>query len=309
MEIISDLSDYSPSWDECVLTLGDFDGIHRGHRRTIQRTVSKGIEKNLPSVLLTYEPSPKKILQKLKFDSNIYVKEEKISLLQKYPLQAVIFLPFNQKTAMITAKRFLEEILLEKVRAKVIVIGHDHKFGRNKHGNYSYLRLVSKRYNIKIERIKPVRSFKEITSSTWIRSLIQEGNIKKANKLLDAPYMMQGTVVPGKQRGQRLGIPTANLRIYRGKLIPREGVYACVTKHGDNLLRSVVNIGHNPTFKNTDLSIEVHILDFNLDIYGEKITLHFIDRLRDEIKFDNVKNLKKQIMKDIQRASSLKISE
>ena len=308
MKIISDLSNYSPSWDKCVLTLGNFDGIHKGHQKIIQKTVSIGIKKKIPSVFLTYEPSPRKVLQRLKFDSKIYTKEEKISLLQEYSLQIAIFLPFDKKMAKVTAKKFLKEILLEKLKAKIIVIGHDHKFGRNRHGHYSYLQLASQRYDIEVEKIKPVRIFRKVASSTWIRSLIQEGNIKKANKLLGMPYMIQASVILGKQRGKQIGIPTANLYISEEKLVPKEGVYTCIAKYGNVLLRAVTNIGYNPTFKDFSLSIETHILDFDLDIYGEKLTLYFIDRLRDEEKFDDIENLRAQIIKDIEKAKDLKLS-
>ena len=309
MEIISDLSDHIIPWGRCVLTLGDFDGIHSGHRRLIQRAIAKGVEKNLPVVLLTYQPSPKKVLYDLKDYSEIYTKEEKIILLRKYPLQTVIFLTFNKETARLSAKRFLTEILLEKLRAGVIVIGHDHRFGRHRHGHYSYLKLASVKYGIEVEKIKPVRLFREIASSTWIRNLIREGDITKANRLLELPYMMQGRVVEGKKRGKKLGIPTANLVVPNEKLIPREGVYACMVRRQNVLLRSVTNIGYNPTFRNKDLSIEVHILDFDRNIYGEKLTLYFIERLRDEKKFQSVGDLQKQIARDIQRVEGMPIPD
>ncbi len=299
MQIISDLDGYFAKWDKCILTLGDFDGIHKGHRKLIEQTLKLSSELNLPSVLVTYDPSPKKILVNLKYDSNIYSKEEKIILLQEYPFKALFFLPFDKKMSKLTAAKFLRHILLKKLKAHYIVIGHDHCFGLNRRGNYHYLKLASESLNFNVKQIEAVKEDDEVVSSSHVRKLLSEGNIQKANRFLAAPYRIHSTVVSGSKRGSALGIPTANLHISKDKFLPKEGVYYCLCKYEGKYFKAVTNIGRNPTFKNMNISVEAHLLEFNQNIYGEKITLLFMDRLRNEEKFANAELLKKKIQKDI----------
>ncbi len=305
MEIISNLDEYIPPWESCVLTMGDFDGIHRGHRRLIEETIQQAKKAEIASVLLTYDPSPKKALKKLTYDNNIYIQAEKIALLQSFPLRAVIFLPFDKEIAQTTASKFLKNILLKQLKAKMIIIGYDHKFGRNRHGTYKYLKTAQKKYNFRVKKIKAVKIFREITSSSFLRNLLRNGQIEEANELLLTPYFIQSTVILGKQRGKYLGIPTANLHIPSGKIIPGKGVYFCVAKFGDELFTAVVNIGNNPTFENIHLSVEAHLLGFDKNIYGEQLTLFFIRKIRDEEKFSSVEGLKQQIKMDISEAINL----
>ena len=305
MEVIDHNNKFTPKWDKCVLTMGDFDGIHKGHRGLIKRTIKKAKEEGLPPVLLTYEPSPKKVLQKLKHDSNIYTKSEKIFILKNYGLEAVIFLPFDQEMARFTAKKFLKNILLDQLNCARIIIGYDHKFGLNRHGNYKYLNLSSKRYGFTFEKIKPIKLFQKVASSTEIRNFLREGNIRSANQLLAAPYFIQSDVIEGKKRGSGLGIPTANLRIPKDKLIPKKGVYFSIAEFHNKKYKAVVNIGRNPTFENTcarkgeDISVEAHILGLNKSLYHKQLSLFFLERIRDEQKFSNANELVKQIHKDI----------
>ena len=308
MKIISNINEEAVTWDKCVLTMGDFDGIHKGHRSLIEKTIRSAKEKGLPPVLLTYDPSPKKVLQKLDFDNNLYTREEKIRILRNYPLHAVIFFPFDERIAHLSAKNFLINVLLNQLNCVKIVIGYDHKFGFNRHGGYKYLKLASKKYNFEVEKIKPIRLFRQVASSSLIRRLLREGKIHAANQLLLAPYMMQGTVIQGQRRGSLLGFPTANLDISKGKIIPREGVYLCMAELGGQYYKAVVNIGSNPTFQNKYLSVEAHILDFNASLYGEKLTLFFSQRIRDEKKFPNAEELVKQIHQDIAYSKKLELA-
>lgn len=309
MEIISDLDEFTARWPQCVLTLGDFDGLHRGHRKLINTAVRMGEKLKLPAIVVTYDPSPKKVLKKLKTDSNIYTRQEKVILLQKFNLRAVVFLAFNKKMAKMQASVFLQNIIIDKLRARHIVIGYDHTFGHNRHGNFNYLKKAGQKHHFTVEQIKPVRLFRETVSSTKIRSYLENGNVKKANRLLGHAYMMQGTVVLGKQRGRLLGIPTANLHVDHEKLIPGQGVYYCMAQYGPKLYRSVVNIGFNPTFQNNKMTIEAHILNFNSEVYGEVLKLFFIQRIRNEKKFSSIGDLKKQIQKDIEKVQKLPLPE
>ena len=305
MRIISSLTPLP--WEGCVLTMGDFDGIHRGHRKLIEKTVQQAKADGLASVLLTYEPSPKKVLGRYEYDGTLYTKAEKIMILQNFPLEAVIFLPFDEKIAKITAKDFLQKILLDQLKTRRIIIGYDHKFGRNRRGNHRYLKLAQNRYHFEVKLIKVVKRFNKAASSSLIKDLLRAGKVKAAAELLGAPYFILGTVIHGKQRGRRLGVPTANLKVPADKLIPKKGVYFCMARFDSRTFKAVVNIGQNPTFENTDLSIEAHLLDFDMDIYDEPLTLFFMKRLRDEEKFSGLGELKQQINKDIQYAKRLSV--
>ncbi|MDH5721251.1 MAG: bifunctional riboflavin kinase/FAD synthetase [Spirochaetia bacterium] len=305
MQIISDLEGFSPNWKSCALTLGDFDGFHQGHRALISRMIAISKENKVPAVLLTYDPSPKKVLQKLKFDTQIYTREEKIILLQNFLLRASVFLPFSKRLSLISAADFLENILLDSLHAKYILVGYDHHFGHNRKGNFEYLLKESKKYKFKTETIKPMNYKSMPISSSLIRNFLKNGEIEKANILLQAPFFIMSTVIVGKQRG--LGIPTANLHISPEKLLPKEGVYQGVVLYGGKKYKAVVNIGFNPTFSNIDLSIEAHIIDFSENIYGQTIQLYFLKRLREEKKFINLSSLKSQIEDDIKRAKTMNI--
>jgi len=303
MLIISDLDNFQPPWNQAVICLGDFDGIHLGHRKLIQKVIRKS-SNLLKPVLVTYDPSPKKVLSRLKTDSNIYTREEKIIILQSFNLFAAIFVPFNIEMSRFSAKYFLKNILIDKLKASHIILGYDHQFGRNRHGNYKYVKMAEKKYHHTTEQIKSFRYGGAPISSTRIRILLKKGEIKKANKQLGSPFLIMGTVIRGRQRGRKFGIPTANLHIPPEKLIPREGVYFCIAQYGSHTYKAVVNIGFNPTFANVDLSIEAHLLNFHFTIYGETLKLFFHDKIRDEIKFESIDSLKKQILKDIAYAKS-----
>ena len=309
MDIISEIDGFEAPWQDCVLTLGDFDGIHRGHRKLIDTTLKYANRLQVPAVVVTYHPSPKKVLRKLKTDSQVYTKDEKITLLQKFPLRAAVFLPFDEQMAKMTASDFLKKILLDKLHARHIVIGYDHRFGFNRHGDYGYLKMASKKHDFKVKQIGPVKLWREVISSSAIRKYLRAGKVTRASRLLGHPYLITGTVIRGKQRGRLLGIPTANLRIAPEKLIPKEGVYYCVAQYGPKTYKAVVNIGFNPTFENIDLSVEAHILGFNDDIYGDTLRIYFLKRLRDEKKFHSIEALKEQIQKDINKAKKQNIIE
>lgn len=300
MQIISDLDDFPNYWEETCITLGDFDGFHKGHQKLVFRLGEAAKERKIPAVLLTYDPSPKKIMNKLKFDCQIFTKKEKIILSQKFDLDMVVFYSFSKETLNLSARHFLEEILIQKLKMKHLVLGYDHHFGKNREGNFNYLKNVSHQYGFTLEKVEKYFESGINHSSTMIRNLIKEGKIKEANNIMGHAYFISSTVIKGYQRGRMMNIKTANLHIMPEKLIPKEGVYSGVVKYGGEVLRSVINIGTNPTFKNSDMSIEVHILNFNRNIYGETIRLHFLDRIRDEKKFNSVEDLKNQIKFDIE---------
>lgn len=305
MKIISDLEEYTALWKGAAVTLGDFDGIHAGHRELIQTVCDRAKALHLEPVFLTYDPSPKKILQRRQFDSQIFTREEKISVLQEFPLQVAAFLKFDSALASWGAHHFLRRYLLHKLKMRHLVIGYDHHFGKNRRGNLAYLEKAGIRYNFTVESVQKKVIDGQTVSSTYIRSLLKEGNVSRAAEFLQQRYFIDAVVIHGKHRGSVLGFPTANLHIPPEKIIPREGVYAGRVETNQGEFLAVINIGCNPTFQNTDLSVEVHILDFSGELYGMRIKAEFIVRLRDEKKFSGKDQLIDQITQDIVMAKTL----
>ncbi len=302
MRILSDISEFPGNWEKTIVTLGDFDGIHKGHQKLIYRAVDAGKEKGLPVVLMTYDPSPKKILKKLKFDNVIYTKQEKIILLQKYPLDLVYFFPFEVNTLELSADNFLRDIILDQLKADTVIIGYDHHFGKNREGNYEFLRNKSGELSFQVERVEEYYESDIRYSSSLVRESLKNGNVEKANELLGHAFFIASTVIRGYQRGTIMNIKTANLHIPPDKMIPGDGVYFGVVRYGGEILKCLINIGKNPTFGNDARSLEVHILNFNRNIYGESVVVYFLERIRDEISFKSMDALKEQILKDMENA-------
>lgn len=288
------------------MTPGVFDGIHRGHQALIKRLLKK---KAGARVLLTYHPHPDLVLGKRKDPEGyeLFTYEEKLSLFQRYALDAVVFLPFTVELARMTALRYLKEILLGKLRAKHIVIGYDQCFGRGRKGDYAFLKLMSRKYDFAVDRVKAVRGFGPVISSSQIRASLAAGEPEKAARLLGHPYFITGIVVRGFQRGRLIGFPTANLEVPRSKVIPREGVYTARVMRDGKTYRAMVNIGKNPTFDGKQRSIEAHILDFEEDLYGQELRVHFHKRIRDEMRFSSVEELRLRLLRDRQITASEKM--
>ncbi len=298
MQIVHNLETFKADWDHASLTLGVFDGIHLGHQALLNRIQ---IQKNsYKRVLVTYYPHPDLVLGKRKeeYGTELFTYEEKLSLLQKYDIDVVVFIEFTREFANTTAEDYLKNILIDKLKAKYIVIGYDQCFGKNREGNYNFLLEKSKKYGYIVERIDPVVYDGIIVSSSKIKTLLKEGNLSLANRLLGKNFYITGTVVKGFQRGRTIGFPTANLDIPLTKVIPKIGVYKGYCEYGGVFYKAMINIGYNPTFNNQLLSVEAHILDFDKNIYGEQVKFHFVDRIRDEIKFSGIEELKAQLEKD-----------
>lgn len=309
MQVVHNLEDFEPNWKQAALTLGVFDGIHLGHQALLGAVDKVAKKKNYAQVLVTYHPHPDLVLGKRNPGerSELFTYPEKLTLLEKTGLDAVIFLPFTKELARMTALRYLREILLGHLRAKCIVIGYDQKFGRGRKGNYALLKKMSHRYDYKVERVSAVKMKGAIVSSSRIRSLLAAGDVQMASRLLGQSFFLTGTVLKGHQRGKTLGFPTANLGISDSKIIPKEGVYSCIAEHDGIRYRAMVNVGRNPTFQQTDLSIEAHILGFDKDIYGELLQLSFVERLRDEKKFSGVDELIAQLHVDLKHTQKLRL--
>ena len=285
-----------------VLTIGTFDGVHLGHQKILHQLNTESTKINGESVLFTFFPHPRMIIFP---DSHglklIQTQDEKIEKLKKYGLQNIIILPFTKEFSNLTAKQFVEDILVEKLKIKKIVIGHDHQFGKNREGSFDFLKKMSLQFDFEVIEI-PAQEIDEVNiSSTRIRNAIENGQIEIANRYLGDAFELNGIVIKGKQLGRTIGYPTANILINSEiKIIPKIGVYAVeIDLPNSPIYRGMLNIGVRPTITNEkSISIEVNIFDFNRNIYDSKIKVRLLSRIRDEIKFNAIEDLTKQLQQD-----------
>lgn len=294
-----------------ILTVGTFDGVHIGHQSIIKRINELAEKMGGESVLLTFHPHPRMVLfpddDTLKLINTV---DEKLDLLARYGLKHVINIPFVKEFSRMSPVEYVRDILVNQIGIDTIVIGYDHHFGRNRQGNLKLLQELAPIYEFNVEEIS-AQDIDEITvSSTKVRKSILDGDIKTANEFLGYQFILSGKVVKGKQIGRVIGFPTANLSIEdKHKIIPKNGVYIVNVKIEKKEYRGILNIGINPTVHENSLTtIEVHLLDVDIDLYGEYITLIFVDRIRDEQKFENLEDLKKQIKIDEQMARGYLVS-
>jgi riboflavin kinase/FMN adenylyltransferase len=302
MNVYKDINEIKQPFTNPVVTIGNFDGVHKGHQAIFHQVIEKAESINGTSVAITFEPHPIKVLKKNDPPPLITLYEQKIELIAKTGLDVLICIPFNKEFAAITADRFLEEILVKKIGTKAIVIGKDYSFGKNRKGNISYLKANAARLGYEVivtDWIPVAQNVDGRISSTRVREIVMEGNVHDAAALLGRHYQIRGKVLAGRNRGGRLlGFPTANIHIV-DELCPKTGVYAVTVECRDGHFKGVANIGYSPTFDDHIFTIEVHLLDFNNDLYDQNIRVNFIKRIRDEQKFSNIEELSNQIQKDI----------
>jgi riboflavin kinase/FMN adenylyltransferase len=281
-----------------VFTLGTFDGVHIGHTKIIERILNASSDEE-QSLVLTFFPHPRMVLQEESDIKLLNTIAERTELLQKAGLQNLIIHPFDQAFSRLTAEEFVKNILVDIFNIKKIIIGHDHRFGRNRTANIDDLIIFGKEYGFQVEQIS-AREIDEVSiSSTKIRNALNEGKIALANEYLGYNYFFSGTVVHGKKLGRTIGFPTANLKIEESyKLIPAIGVYAVKCTVENQVINGMLNIGTNPTVQGQNISIEVNLFDFEADLYDQKIKVELIKRIRDEQKFASVDDLKTQLHKD-----------
>lgn len=283
-----------------VVTIGTFDGVHIGHKKIIERLVNTAKKSNLKSVVLTFFPHPRMVLQK---DANIKLLntiDERSNILEQLGLDVLIIKKFTKEFSRLTAEEFVSEILIKQLHAKKIIIGYDHHFGRNRSANIDDLKVFGEQYDFDVEEISAQDINEVSVSSTKIRNALVEGDIKTANKYLGANFILSGKVIKGKGLGVTLGFPTANLHIKETyKLIPKQGVYIVKTTINNQVVFGMMNIGINPTIdSNNNQSIEIHLFNFKESIYKKHLAIELLERIRDEQKFDSVDVLKIQLEKD-----------
>ncbi len=299
MTVIYDLEQLKKPLKNPVLTIGNFDGVHRGHLALFDKVKERAGLMDGQSVVMTFEPHPIKVMKPGNGPPLITPTQQKLRLIQEAGIDIILCIPFTRQFAATSAQDFIEKLLVDRVGIREIVVGYDYTFGRNREGNIELLKEMGARYGFAVLMVEPVYVDHTLASSTAIRNLVQEGNLSETKRLLGRDYEICGTVVKGRNRGGRLlGFPTANLEVI-DELTPRGGVYAVQVFIDDKIHNGLTNIGYNPTFKNDQFSVETHILDFSGDLLGKIIRVAFIERLRDEKKFKSIEDLAHQIGQDV----------
>lgn len=305
MKIIRSVSDIKKfDLKDPVVTLGNFDGVHLGHQEIFKQVVAWALSTGGSSVVFTFEPHPLKVLAPQRSPKLLSTFREKMEQVEALGMDAVICAKFTHEFASQHPEDFVKDVLVGSLGAKHLFVGHDYAFGKNRTGDIDFLRDAGARHGFDLHVIGPVQVEGIVVSSTKIRKLVMDGEVCLASKLLGRPYSIEGTVIHGKSRGRDLGFPTANITT-PNELPPKEGVYAVSAHIEGKVYKGAANIGKNPTFGDEPPSYEVHLLDFDGDLYGKFIKIRFIKRIRDEAKFKSVDELVKQIKKDVEQVRSI----
>lgn len=283
-----------------VVTIGTFDGVHLGHKSILKRLVQTAEEENLESVVLTFFPHPRWVLQQNNELKLLNTIEERKTLLKKSGLNHLVIHPFTKKFSRLSAEEYVENILVQNLNVKKFIIGYDHRFGRNRNADITILREFGKKFNFEIEEISAKEIDDVAISSTKIRKAINQGNIEIANEYLGYHFMISGTVIQGKSIGRTIGFPTANLQLSETyKMIPAKGIYIVQAQIDTKTVFGLTSIGTNPTVGGTEKTIETHFLNFEADLYGKPLTLEFLKFIRTEKTFDTLEHLQQEIKKDV----------
>ena len=295
MQVFENILEYKPS-RESIVTIGTFDGVHIGHRKIITDMVAKGKKENLLTILLTFFPHPRMVLQK---DSNIKMIDtinEKKNIFKKLGVEVLIIQPFTKDFSRMSAIKFTRDILVNSLKVSKLMIGYDHRFGRNREATVQTLKGFGLDYNFKVDEI-PAQDIESISvSSTKVRNAIRSGDFKLVNKFLDRPFNLSGKIIKGDELGRKIGYPTANLKIFeKYKLKPQNGVYLIRTKLEKQTYFGMMNIGIRPTISAKNNQIETHLFNFNGNLYDHEMTLEILEKIRVEKKFESIEKLKIQL--------------
>ncbi len=303
MRTISELIKFTPERDT-LLTIGVFDGVHLGHQKLINRLTNQAAARNLLSGVVTFHRHPRRVLAHQSTLARLITLDERTRLLKDIGIDLVVPLTFTQEFAQLTAREFVT-FLLEHLRMKGLVIGPDFALGRGREGNVETLKKLGKEIGFTVESVEPLTLEDSVVSSTAIRKALDNGDMEETSTLLGRNFRLKGPVGGGKERGQVLGFPTANIVVDQDQALPINGVYATLSYIGDKVYRSVTNIGVRPTFDEEGRTVEVFIMDFSGDIYGQELAIELIHRLRGEVKFAGPDDLTAQINKDVEQAKLL----
>lgn len=297
MIVFNSIEDIVLDADTCV-TIGNFDGVHMGHQELISKTVKYAKKKRLKSVVFTFSNHPVNFF-KPGYVKNIISQEQKQALIEKLGVDVYVNIPFDVSMTQISARDYVKKILVDKLRIKKVIVGHDFSFAKKKEGNPEKLINFGKEYNFEVEIVTPVLLDGRRVSSTDIRTLIGNGDVAGAKKLLGQYYSIEGIVVEGRQIGRTIGFPTANIDYDKSMVIPRMGIYASLATVDGNVYCGATNIGTNPTVHGKKVTIETYILDFDQMIYGKELKVEFVEHIRDEVKFESKEDLMNQLKKDV----------
>jgi len=298
LKIFNSIQEFSTP-AKTILTLGTFDGVHNGHKSLLKKLISGSNETGCESAVLTFFPHPRMVLQQAADVKLLNTMQEKAQLLEDFGIDNLIVHPFSVEFSRLTAEEFVKDILVDTLKICKIIIGHDHRFGRNRTATTTDLVRMGEQYGFEVEQITALEINETSVSSTKIRNALFEGNVDMANQYLGYPYFINGTVTTGKQLGRTIGYPTANIEVPETyKLIPAQGVYAVSAKLNGATVLGMMNIGTRPTVNGTNQTIEVNFFDFNKDIYGLDLQVNIYHRLRSEQKFENLDSLRMQLATD-----------
>ena len=298
MKIYKSIDEYNES-KSSVVTIGTFDGIHKGHQKILNKVLNASKQSNLSSVVLTFFPHPRIILNKYNAIKMIDTLDEKIDHLEKIGIDHLIVHPFDKKFSLLSADQFIKDHLVKKLKLKHIIIGYDHRFGKGREASISDLKEYSSEFNFTVDEIDVQEIEKIAVSSTKIRNSINEGDLKTTKKYLGRFFSLSGKVVKGDGLGKQIDYPTANILIEeKYKIIPKDGVYYIKTKIDNKFYNGMMNIGHRPTIGAKKKSIEVNLFNFDRDIYNKILIVDVVEKIRDEKKFSSIEALKTQLAKD-----------
>ncbi len=309
MKLFQSINNYLSS-KKTIITIGTFDGIHIGHRKILNKIIQSAHEVNCESLVLTFFPHPRMILQEDSTVKLLNSMDEKIGLLQEIGIDNLIIHPFDKEFSQLTAEKFVKNILVDKLQIQKIIIGYDHRFGKNRTADINDLLHFGKKYRFEVEQISAQEIDAIAVSSTKIRNALAAGTISLANEYLGYNYYFSGIVVKGNQLGRTIGFPTANILIKEDyKLIPKKGVYLVKSIIKGDFVYGIMNIGIRPTLNGTNQTIEVHYLDFDEDLYEQQLTVEVLEFIRAEQKFDSLEILKNQIQKDKEKSLTFILKE
>ncbi|MFP4475653.1 MAG: bifunctional riboflavin kinase/FAD synthetase [Desulfatibacillaceae bacterium] len=308
MRLIENPEDIAQPFHHAVITIGNFDGVHIGHQALFHEVIERAENRGGTSMAMTFHPHPLRFLKKENRPPLITLHEQKVELISKTGIDVLVVVPFDREFASMGARDFVEKLLLERLGVKTVVVGPDYSFGKAREGTVEYLRELAAELDFEVvvvPWIAAVGPDGERISSTRVRDVVGRGDVEYAKRLLGRNYQIRGVVEHGRDRGGKLlGFPTANIRL-QDELCPMGGVYAVIIEWRGGMYPGVANIGYSPTFDDHQFTVEVHLIDFGRDLYGEKIKVNFVRRLRGEVKFDGLDALKEQINADVRQAREL----
>lgn len=305
MELIRGIHNILPKHHGCVLTIGNFDGVHRGHAEVIGNLVKRAKHLGLPAVAMTFEPQPQELFCGDNAPARLSLLSDKIHLLEELGIERLLCVNFNRRFASMLPAQFIEELLVNKLGVKYLVVGDDFRFGQKRSGNFEMLCEAGERLGFAVVSTQSFLVGDQRVSSTMVRETLAKGNLEQARRLLGHPYVMSGRVAHGQKIGRTIGFPTANIALKR-KVVPIKGVFAVRLWWDDSdTYEGVANIGYRPTVQGQTCQLEVNLFDFQGDLYGKKVAVELVAKIRDEKPFQSLEALKQQINKDVDRAKAL----